>query len=139
VSEGKAEMVYIGENIGQMANSVCVCHFVHWCMGLTNLLDGLNAVTGYGFSLDDFMEAGKRSWVLKRAINNLFGVTAKDDRLPKRILTPLAEGAAEGIIPDMELMKREYYVIRGLNDEGFPKPELLDSLGLGFIKERLYR
>lgn len=138
VSEGKAEMVYIGENIGQMANSVCICHFVHWCMGLTNLLDGLNAVTGYGFSLDDFMEAGKRSWVLKRAINNLFGVTAKDDRLPKRILTPLAEGAAEGIIPDMELMKREYYRIRGLNDEGFPKPELLDSLGLGFIKERLY-
>ncbi|MBN2283145.1 MAG: aldehyde ferredoxin oxidoreductase family protein [Deltaproteobacteria bacterium] len=138
-STGKAEVVYISENIGQMANAVCICHFVHWCMTLADLVDGLNAVTGFDYSLSGFMEAGKRAWLLKRAINNLYGITATDDRLPKRVMTPLSEGASQGIIPDMELMKREYYLIRGLNDNGYPTVETLDSSGLGYVKQRLYR
>jgi aldehyde:ferredoxin oxidoreductase len=85
------------------------------------------------------MEAGKRAWVLKRALNNLMGVTAEDDRLPKRILTPLSEGPSSGIVPDTKLMKTEYYRIRGLNEKGFPTPETLDSLGLQYVKEKLYR
>ena len=36
-SEGKAQMVYVSENIGQMANTICVCHFVHWAIGMDNL------------------------------------------------------------------------------------------------------
>jgi len=137
-SEGKAEMVYVTENIGQMANVVCICHFVHWCMGLSNLVSGLNAVTGRKFDLDGFMDVGRRTWAIKRVINNLFGVTAADDRLPKRIVTPVSEGGAAGSVPDTELMKRQYYEIRGLNEKGYPTKEMLDSLGLGFLKERLY-
>lgn len=138
-STGKAEVVYITENIGQMANAVCICHFVHWCMGLANLLDGFNAVTGRGFDLEDFMVAGRRAWVIKRGLNNLMGVTSADDRLPKRVLTPLSEGGIMGSVPDVELMKKEYYKIRGLGENGFPTHEALDSLDLGFLKERLYR
>jgi aldehyde:ferredoxin oxidoreductase len=138
-STGKAEVVYITENIGQMANAVCICHFVHWCMGLQNLIDGLNAVTGRNLNLEEFMAAGRRAWIIKRGINNLMGVTSADDRLPKRILTPLADGAAAGSVPDIELMKSEYYEIRGLAENGFPTGEALDMLDLGFLKEILYR
>ncbi len=57
VSNGKAKMVCICEDIGQMANAVCICHFVHWAMGFTHLLNGFNAVTGYGFDLQTFLES----------------------------------------------------------------------------------
>ncbi len=136
-SDGKAEMVFITENIGQMANTLCTCHFVHWAIGMENLIDGFNAVTGLGYNLDAFMKAGARAWVLKRSIGNLMGITAEDDRLPARVLTPLEDGGSEGTIPDMSLLKREYYQLRGLNENGIPSAELLDSLDLGFLKERL--
>jgi aldehyde:ferredoxin oxidoreductase len=137
-SGGKARMVYISENLGQMANALCVCHFVQWAMGLTHLIDGFNAVTGYEFGMEDFQEAGKRSWVLKRSLNNLMGVTATDDRLPKRVLTPHSEGGAEGSVPDEALMKREYYGLRELDEKGFPTPHLLQSLGLDVVNKRLF-
>jgi aldehyde:ferredoxin oxidoreductase len=35
-------------------------------------------------------------------------------------------------------MKKEYYEIRGLSERGFPTPELLDSLNLKCVKEKLY-
>ena len=136
-SRGKAEMVYLSENIGQMANAVCVCHFVHWTMGLTNLLKGFNAVTGYEMDLREFLEVGQRSWVLKRTLNTIMGVTEKDDRLPRRILTPLMEGGAEGSVPDEGLMKRDYYRIRGLDKKGVPTPQSLTDLGLTFVNRKL--
>ena len=135
-SAGKAKMVCISEDIGQMANAACVCHFVHWAMGLDNFLNGFNAVTGYGMGMEEFMVAGQRAWVLKRALNNLMGVTAADDRLPPKVLTPTAEGAAAGSIPDEELMRREYYKIRGLDERGFPTPELLHDTELEFLNPK---
>ena len=138
-SEGKAEMVYITENLGQMGNALCVCHFVHWAMGNQLLLDGFNAVTGYGFEMTDLLQAGRRSWILKRALNNMMGVTSADDRLPKRLLTPLEEGGAEGSVPDTDLMKSEYYSVRGLDDKGCPKPEILRELELDFLETELQR
>ncbi len=136
-STGKAKMVSICEDIGQMANAACVCHFVFWAMGLDNFLAGFNGVTGYDFSMNDIMTAGQRSWVLKRALNNVMGVTAEDDRLPKKILTALTDGAAAGSVPDEKLMRDEYYQIRGLDEKGFPTPQLLKKLGLEFVQTRL--
>jgi len=136
-SRGKAKMVSICEDVGQMANTACVCHFVYWAMGLDCFLDGFNSVTGLGFDMQTFMAVGQRAWVLKRALNNIMGVTAEDDRLPKKILTALVDGAAAGSVPDEELMRREYYEIRGLDESGIPTPQLLDSSGLEFLNERL--
>jgi aldehyde:ferredoxin oxidoreductase len=137
-SRGKAKMVYICENAGQLTNAVSVCHFVHWAMGMNHLLEGFNAVTGYDFDMETFMTAGERAWVLKRAVNNLMGVSAAADCLPRRILTPLAEGAAAGSIPDEALMRKEYYQIRGLDDKGIPTAELLNALDLGWLQEKLH-
>jgi aldehyde:ferredoxin oxidoreductase len=137
-SEGKAKMVYISENIGQLANALCICHFAHWAVGMENLIDGFNSVTGLKLDLPELMRIGQRAWVLKRSIGNLMGVRSADDRLPSRVLTPLDDGGSEGTIPDEKLMKTEYYQIRGLNEHGIPNPDVLESLNLGFLKERLY-
>jgi aldehyde:ferredoxin oxidoreductase len=84
------------------------------------------------------MVCGARDWTFKRGINNLLGVTEKDDVLPKRIMTPLKEGAGAGSVPDMERLKREYYALRGLDERGVPREEKLMELGLAELRERLY-
>jgi aldehyde:ferredoxin oxidoreductase len=59
----------------------------------------------------------------------------EDDRLPKRILTPLS---SEGNVPDIDLMLREYYHLRGLDEMGRPKREILEKAGLGELISKLY-
>jgi len=66
------------------------------------------------------------------------GVTAADDRMPKRILTPLPDGGAAGSVPDVELMLKDYYKARGLDANGRPLKEKLNSLGLSDLTARLY-
>ena len=68
----------------------------------------------------------------------MMGVRAKDDRLPKRILTPLKEGAAAGSVPDVEKLLREYYEIRGLDGDGRPKKEVLIRVGLDELAKKLH-
>jgi aldehyde:ferredoxin oxidoreductase len=68
----------------------------------------------------------------------MMGISAKGDRLPKRILTPLKEGAAAGSAPDVEKLLREYYEIRGLDGGGKPKKEVLIKAGLQDLAEKLY-
>jgi aldehyde:ferredoxin oxidoreductase len=136
--EGKARLVFNSENYGVLANSLCMCHYVAYTISPEHVRDAFNAVTGFGMSFADLLKCGMREWTLKRGINNLLGVRAVDDVLPKRVLTPLAEGAAAGSVPDMEALKAEYYAIRGLNEDGLPRRDLLTELGLEDLGRRLY-
>jgi aldehyde:ferredoxin oxidoreductase len=138
-SEGKAALVYNSENYGILANSLSICHYVAYIVRPETLLEVFNAVTGFGFTFADLMKSGMRDWTLKRGFNNLLGITKKDDVLPKRIMTALEEGGAAGSVPDMELLLREYYAFRGLDERGFPKEEKLVELGLDELKARLYQ
>ncbi len=131
-------MVYICENYGVLLNALCQCHFVNFVTAPEDLLGALNGVTGWEFTLDDLMACGERIWLLKRGLVNLMGVTDGDDVLPKRILTPLAEGGAAGSVPDLEGMKEEYKKVRGLNQKGVPSRKKLEGAGLEALAERLY-
>jgi len=68
----------------------------------------------------------------------MMGASREDDRLPKRILTPVGEGAAAGSVPDVEKLLREYYEIRGLDKEGKPRREVLIKAGLTGLANRLH-
>ena len=68
----------------------------------------------------------------------MMGVRSRDDRLPGRILTPLKDGAAAGSIPDVEKLLREYYEIRGVNEDGRPKKEVLMKVGLDDLAKKLH-
>jgi aldehyde:ferredoxin oxidoreductase len=138
-SEGKAELVFHSENYGILGNSLSICHYLTYCLKPETIRDAFNAVTGFDFSFEELMRCGMCDWTLKRGINNLLGVTAKDDALPKRIMTPLKEGAGAGSVPDVERLKGEYYALRGLDERGVPKEEKLRELGLDELRERLYR
>jgi aldehyde:ferredoxin oxidoreductase len=138
-SEGKAELVFHAENYGILGNSLSICHYLTDCLKPETIRDAFNAITGFDYSFGDLMACGARDWTLKRGINNLLGVRAKDDALPKRILTPLKEGAGAGSVPDVERLKREYYALRGLDERGIPREDKLKELGLDELQKRLYK
>ena len=137
-SEGKAEMVKLCEDLGLPFNSLAICEFVAWTLSANELAEMVRVTTGFDFRLKDLLACGERTWLLKRGLGNMMGISAKDDRLPKRILTPLKEGAAAGSVPDVEKLLREYYEIRGLDEGGKPKKEVLIKAGLQDLAEKLY-
>ncbi len=136
-SEGKAALNVICENAGMVRNSAIICYFVLYSLGMDDVADMLNATTGFNYSLEELMECGERIWFLKRGLNNLMGMGAAEDRLPKRIMTPLKEGPVTGIVPDMALMLKEYYELRSLDAAGRPRRDKLHSLGLSELADRL--
>jgi aldehyde:ferredoxin oxidoreductase len=137
-SDGKAALVFHSENYGILGNSLSLCHYLTDILKPETIRDAFNAVTGFGLDFAGLMTCGARDWTLKRGINNLLGVTVKDDVLPKRIMTPLAEGAGAGSVPEAARLRAEYYALRGLDERGFPREETLRELGLEELRLRLY-
>jgi aldehyde:ferredoxin oxidoreductase len=128
-SSGKGIMVKVAEDLGVPSNALVICQFVGWCMKPEDFAGVMKAVTGFDTDLKQYLLAGARIWLLKRCINNIFGVTAKDDMLPPKILLPYKEGAAAGKVPDVDLMRSEYYAVRGLGPDGRPTVETLKAAG----------
>ncbi len=137
-SVGKAALVYNSENYGILGNSLAICHYLVDILKPETILGAFNAITGWNLSSQDLLKAGMRDWTLKRGFNNLLGITVKDDKLPKKLLTALEDGGGAGSVPDVELLLKEYYTLRGLDERGYPKIEMLTELGLDELKNRLY-
>jgi aldehyde:ferredoxin oxidoreductase len=138
-SQGKARMVFDAENYGILGNSLSLCHYLLYCLKPETVRDAFNAITGLNFDFDNLLTCGARDWTLKRGINNLLGITVKDDVLPIKILTALNEGGAAGSVPDMKLLRDEYYAIRGLNPQGVVIEEKLLELGLLELRDKIYK
>ncbi len=135
--EGKGELNVTCENVAMLSNSATMCQFALMTMSITDLVDALKAATGFDYTLDELMECGSRIWMLQRGLNNLMGITAADDRMPKRLLTPTTEGGAAGSKIDVELLLKDYYKYRGLDSNGRPLKEKLEALGLGALAAKL--
>lgn len=94
----KADMVAASENIGYLASSMVMCHFLAWPMLYkTDLVPLCNAATGFDWTISDFVAIGNRAWYLMRAFNNLCGLGVADDKLPRRVLSPHPEGKPTGL------------------------------------------
>ncbi|MFZ5651371.1 MAG: aldehyde ferredoxin oxidoreductase family protein [Bacillota bacterium] len=130
-SEGKAEMVKKTQDLGMVFGGAAIfCLLGGMVFDDADLVDAMQSVTGRDWSIERLMECGERIWCLKRAIGSLCGVTASDDMLPEPIMTPLGEGSSAGSVPDMEMMLREYYQVRGLDRQGRVLAEKQRQLGL---------
>ena len=136
--EGKGELNFICENVAMLANSATLCQFALMSFSISELADVLKAATGFDYDLKEIMECGERIWMLQRGLNNLMGVTAADDRMPKRLMTALPDGGAAGSVPNVELMLKDYYKARGLDAKGRPLKARLESLGLADLATKLH-
>lgn len=139
-SEGRAKLNVVCQDYGMFfSNCAVFCNLGAGPLTATPALDMVNHVTGFDYTLEDVMKIGRRVWYLKRGLTNLFGARAKEDRLPKRLMTPMEEGPSEGSVPDMEMMLKEFYEMRELDEDGIPRKAVLLDLGLDKLAGLLYR
>jgi aldehyde:ferredoxin oxidoreductase len=94
----------------------------------------VNAVTGWDLTLTDLEKIGERIYNLERLINVHRGVSRENDVLPYRVMNePIPDGPAEGRYckqTDLDAMLDLYYKLRGWSPEGIPTPEKLTELGI---------
>ena len=136
-SKGKGAVVVLSQNLGMVMNSAVMCYLMMSMINGEDLVDLMNAASGFDYTLEELMECGERIWHLKRGVSNLMGITAADDQVPWQCLRPPKEGPAAGSQPDLELMLKEYYPLRGLDANGCPSRETLDRLGLSDLAVKL--
>jgi len=136
-SEGKAELVVIAQNVGQVYNAAVLCYLLMSIVNEQEFVDLIRTSSGFDYDMKELMECGERIWMLKRGMNNLMGFTAKDDKVPKQIVTPFTDGPAAGSEPKIDMMLKEYYPLRNLDEDGKPQKDKLEGLGLSDLAGKL--
>lgn len=106
------------------------------------LCEWLNAVTGWDYANDDYLDIGDRIQQLRNAFNVREGINAvKDSRPHGRIYgnPPFKQGPARNITIDIDVMAREYYdAFQWELETGKPKLSHLRKLGLTELIDEFY-
>jgi len=130
-SEGKPELVKAFQDATATFDSAGICIFTSFAWGLADVQPQVAAACGEEFTLENLSVIGERIWNMERDFNNRAGFTAKDDSLPKRLLTePAKTGPAKGLVSKLPEMLPKYYEARGWDAGGNLKPETRTRLGL---------
>jgi aldehyde:ferredoxin oxidoreductase len=130
-AEGKPELLKAFQDATAAYDSAGLCVFTTFAWGLPDLADQLAPACGPEFTLENVALIGERIWNMERDFNNRAGFTAKDDQLPKRLVTEAAKtGPAKGLVSKVPEMLPKYYEARGWNPDGTLKPETRARLGL---------
>jgi aldehyde:ferredoxin oxidoreductase len=135
---GKVEMAIHTQNMSSVGDSLIMCRFImENGLGREFIEDYsllMESVCGWKLTSQDFEMIGARIFSLERMFNVREGLTAKDDVLPYKVVTEeISSGPHKGFKtpPDkLQEMLQKYYVLRGWDNNGIPKPEILQSLGL---------
>jgi len=127
-----AKLCYLTQNYQAPYNPLGLCKFLFiGQIGPSRLAEWYTLATGVEMDMDGYMETGERILQLKRMYNNKVGIRRKDDTLPHRLLTlAQPDGGAAGVLPDLDLMLRELYRLRGWDEDGVPTPETIERFGL---------
>jgi aldehyde:ferredoxin oxidoreductase len=132
--ENKAAVIKKIQDVICLINSLVVCQtsYQKWGVSLATDLQWLNAITGWGMTHGEFMQAGERIFNLKRLINTRRGYSAKDDTLPPGVMQKMHDlRDDEQMVPDtIQEQLQEYYTLRGWDEEGLPAREKLLGLQL---------
>lgn len=130
-SEEKGRIAARAQAWRSIYNALTVCHFMN--PGASRIQRALNAATGWDYSLDDLLLAGKRIFTVKRMLNLKLGSNAEDDRLPEFMLKSFPAGGTTGFVPDLKILLRGAYLEHGWGPvSGLPSPDTLKAYGLDF-------
>src|ERR1051326_7005913 len=141
--DGWARSHMLSEQYRQFTGIFGGCWFAlthHKPDGLNCVVDALNAVTGWNFTMDDALAAGHRSVLLQSIFATQRGWIADDDwkNVGPRFLKPTPDGKYQGFtiakwLPDLIF---EYYRLSGRHERsGRPFRDTLQRLGLEEFNE----
>lgn len=109
-----------------------MCQFLPYWVG--QVAEITAAVTGWDTGVVEQMKSAERVLTVSRLFNIEQGLTADDDKLPKRFFQPKTDGVLVNKALDpakMEKAKSYYYTLMGWDPvTGVPMPEKLEELGI---------
>jgi len=97
---------------------------------LNDLAEMFNAITGWDYSVDDLMLAGQRGFTVQRLNNIRDGYNKASDILPGKMFKAAKEGFRAGKTIPFESLMKDYYALRGWDENGEPTKETLKRLNL---------
>ncbi len=131
VTDGKATWTKIFQDFTAVVDSVGVCLFTTFAIGVPQFASFCKAATGLDYSDEALLQAGDRIYNLERLFNLEAGVDPSQDTLPKRLLEdPIGDGPLKGEVARLDQMLPEYYELRGWSTKGVPTKKKLQELGL---------
>ena len=118
------------QDLGVVTNSVVICLFMidGGDLTLTETVDLFNAITGWGYSVQELLKTGERGFTVQRLLNMRDGYDGQTDVLPKKMLKSAKEGFRAGKTIPFERLMKDYYEIRGWDQDGAPTPAALERL-----------
>ena len=129
VDYGKGALVARHQCWRSVSDSLVMC--LHANASAAQVVGLLRAATGDDVTVDNVLTCGERILTLKRLLNLRLGYSAANEKLPKLLTQPLAEGGTEGHVPDLDTMRQEYYTYLDWDPvTGQPSPAKLAALGL---------
>ncbi len=105
-------------------------------MSLSQLVEIVQAITGWRTSLFELLKAGERGITMARCFNIREGFSDRDDTLPERMFEPMREGRLKGHkIDRIEFQKalKLYYGMMGWDESGVPTQAKLEELNVGWV------
>lgn len=129
--EGKATWVKIFQDLTAVIDSLGLCLFSSFALGLSDYAALVNAVTGANYTDEELLACGERIWNNERLHNLRVGYSAAEDTLPKRLIQdPIVDGPSKGQVLKLAELLPKYYAERGWDEAGVPTPECLTKLGM---------
>ncbi len=123
--EGKGELTKIFQDVHAFSDSMDLCKFSAFAMGMDEYAAQYSAMTGVEISADDALKTGERIYNLERYYNNLAGFGEGSDYLPKRFTDePSQSPGSEGQVCELDKMLEEYYAVRGWENGVVPESKL---------------
>ena len=117
------------QDLTALCDATGICLFTTFGIGLPEIAGMYREAVGSDESDADILLKGERIWNLEKRFNVAAGV--EKDTLPPRLLRDrLPEGPAAGKVNELQTMLKEYYALRGWDEEGVPTPEKLAELSI---------
>lgn len=127
----KGEMTAVLQNYMSLLDSLKICKFaITGGISATQIVNWLNYITGWNYTIEEFFKTGERIFNLKRIYNNECGITIEDDVLPDRLLNCCKGGGTIDNLPPLSVMLSDYYNYRKWDDKGKPSAEKIKDLKL---------
>jgi aldehyde:ferredoxin oxidoreductase len=137
---GKEVSTFNAKTKGAMVyeDSLGVCRF-NTRTDLPYLTQAVNAVTGWDMDVQESMRVGQRAVNLLRAFNIRHGISPEADVPSMRYGSTPIDGSAAGVSiqPVWDEMLANYYQLLGWDEQGVPKRETLEALGIGHVADDL--
>jgi aldehyde:ferredoxin oxidoreductase len=143
LNDAKVRYALTTQHLYSALDSFNVCQFVFgpsWHLyGPNQLVEMINAVTGWGVDIQDVLEIGERRLNLLRVFNFREGFSMLDDALPPKMYQPLTGGSSDGVhltVEELEHAKEMYYHLAEWDPEsGGPTRKKLESLDVGWVAD----